>query len=142
MEILMTTVAQWMKKPVTVDDQVSIMEASHLMKEEHIPYLPVMHKGKLVGLLTSNSITKSTPGKATSLDTWELHYLLSKIPVREAMISNPVTITPETDIREAAQLLHDRRISCVCVVNESGFLEGMLTVTDVLEAFLTLCKDV
>lgn len=137
----MTTVAHWMKKPITVEDTASIMEAVHLMKEERIPYLPVMRGGKLIGLLTEGSISKSTPGKATSLDTWELHYLLSKIPVKEAMISDPFTITPASDIREAAQLLHDRRLSCLCVVDQAGGLEGILTVTDVLEAFLTLCKN-
>jgi acetoin utilization protein AcuB len=137
----MTTVAQWMKKPVTIDDDSSIMEATHLMKEERIPYLPVMHKGKLTGLLTETSISKSTPGKATSLDTWELHYLLSKIPVKEAMIREPYTVAPEADIREAAQFLHDKRLSCLCVVNGEGILTGILTVTDVLEALLALCKD-
>jgi acetoin utilization protein AcuB len=137
----MTTVAQWMKKPVTIDDDSSIMEATHLMKEERIPYLPVMHKGKLIGLLTETSISKSTPGKATSLDTWELHYLLSKIPVKEAMFREPYTVLPEADIREAAQLLHDRRLSCLCVVCSEGILVGILTVTDVLEALLALCKE-
>jgi acetoin utilization protein AcuB len=136
----MTTVAQWMKKPVTIEDDSSIMEATHLMKEERIPYLPVMHKGKLIGLLTETSISKSTPGKATSLDTWELHYLLSKIPVKEAMFRDPYTVLPEADIREAAQFLHDRRLSCLCVANSEGILVGILTVTDVLEALLALCK--
>lgn len=107
----------------------------------NVIFLPVRRGGKPTGLLTEGSISKSTPGKATSLDTWELHYLLSKIPVKEAMISNPFTITPTSDIREAAQLLHDRRLSCLCVVDQAGGLEGILTVTDVLEAFLTLCKN-
>ncbi len=137
----MTTVTQWMKKPITIEDDSSIMEATHIMKEERIPFLPVMHKGKLVGLLTEGSISKSTPGKATSLDTWELHYLLSKIPVKEAMIRDPYTVLPEADIREAARFLHDRRLSCLCVVSSEGELVGILTVTDVLEALLTLCKD-
>lgn len=136
----MTTVAQWMKKPITIEDDSSIMEATHLMKEERIPFLPVMNQGKLIGLLTENSISKTTPGKATSLDTWELHYLLSKIPVKEAMIRDPYTVLPELDIREAAQFLHDRRLSCLCVVNSEGILVGILTVTDVLEALLALCK--
>jgi acetoin utilization protein AcuB len=137
----MTTVAHWMKIPITIEDDSSIMEATHLMKEERIPYLPVMHKGKLIGLLTENSISKSTPGKANSLDTWELHYLLSKIPVKEAMIRDPYTVSPEVDIREAAQFLHDRRLSCLCVVTGEGILTGILTVTDVLEALLALCNE-
>ncbi len=137
----MVKVAQWMKKPVTVEDSSSIMEAIHLMKEEEIPYLPVMQKGKLVGLVTESSISKSTPGKATSLDTWELHYLLSKIPVKEAMISSPYWVPPEMDIRRAAQLLHDKRLNCLCVVDGEGSLVGIITVTDVLEALLSLCTD-
>jgi acetoin utilization protein AcuB len=75
----MNTVAHWMtKNPVTVPEDASIIEAIHLMKEKGIRRLPVMAQGRLVGLITERMIKDYTPGKATSLDPWEVHYLLSK----------------------------------------------------------------
>jgi acetoin utilization protein AcuB len=136
----MEKVSRWMKKALVIEDNASLIEAIHLMKEENIRHLPVMHKDKLVGLLTDSSIQRSTPGKATSLDTWELHYLLSKIPVTESMISDPYTVSPATDIVDAAQLMHDKKLYGLCVVNDLGNLEGILSITDVLEAFIGLCK--
>ncbi len=137
----MNKIANWMKKALTIDYDAPLIEAIHLMKEENIRHLPVMHHDKLAGLLTEYSIRRSTPGKATSLDTWELHYLLSKIPVKEAMISDPYTISPDADIMEAAQLMHDKKLYGLCVMNEDGQLAGILTVTDVLEAFICIFKN-
>jgi len=136
----MDKVSTWMKKALTIEDKSSLIEAIHIMKEENIRHLPVMRKEKLIGLLTEGSIQRSTPGKATSLDTWELHYLLSKIPVTESMISNPYTVSPDADIVTAAQLMHDKKLYGLCVVNDQGNLEGILSITDLLEAFIELCK--
>lgn len=130
-----------MKKAVTIEFDAPLIEAIHLMKEENIRHLPVMHHDKLAGLLTEYSIRRSTPGKATSLDTWELHYLLSKIPVKEAMISDPYTISPNADIMDAAQLMHDKKLYGLCVMDEKGHLVGILTITDVLEAFIRIFKN-
>ena len=137
----MDKVSKWMKKALTIEDNVSLIEAIHLMKEENLRHLPVMHKEKLVGLLTEYSIQRSTPGKATSLDTWELHYLLSKVPVKQAMITDPYTVSDNADIIEAVQLMHDKKLYGLCVINEQGNLAGILTITDVLEAFLTISKE-
>ena len=137
----MDKVSKWMKKALTIEDNVSLIEAIHLMKEENLRHLPVMHKEKLVGLLTEYSIQRSTPGKATSLDTLELHYLLSKVPVKQAMITDPYTVSDNADIIEAVQLMHDKKLYGLCVINEQGNLAGILTITDVLEAFLTISKE-
>jgi acetoin utilization protein AcuB len=137
----MDKVSKWMKKALTIEDNVSLIEAIHLMKEENLRHLPVMHKERLVGLLTEYSIQRSTPGKATSLDTWELHYLLSKVPVKQAMITDPYTVSDNAYMIEAVQLMHDKKLYGLCVINEQGNLAGILTITDVLEAFLTLCKE-
>lgn len=137
----MNQVANWMKKALTIEYDAPLIEAIHLMKEENIRHLPVMHHDKLAGLLTEYSIRRSTPGKTTSLDTWELHYLLSKIPVKEAMISDPYTISPDADIMDAAQLMHDKKLYGLCVMDEKGQLAGILTITDLLEAFISIFRN-
>jgi acetoin utilization protein AcuB len=81
-----------------------------------------------------------SPGKATSLDTWEVHYLLSKTPVKEAMNPEPHTTTPDAPLVEAAKTIRDHKLYGLCVVNESGDLVGILTIKDLIEALFYLSE--
>lgn len=138
----MTRVETWMTKdPVTIDAEASIVEAIHLLKEKNVRRLPVMKKGKFVGLLTERMLKEYTPSKATSLDTWEVHYILSKTPVKEAMNPNPLTVTPDTDLIDAAQLLHDNKLNGICITDIRGNLVGILTTTNILEALIAICRN-
>ena len=138
----MTKVSRWMtKNPITVEDSTTIIEAIHIMKERNIRRLPVMRKGKLVGLLTDRMLKEYTPSKATSLDTWEIHYLLSKTPVTEAMNPKPYKITADSDLPDACQLIHDNKLYGLCVVDDKGDLVGILTTTNILQALITICKN-
>ena len=138
----MTRVETWMTKdPVTIDAEASIVEAIHLLKEKNVRRLPVMRKGKFVGLLTERMLKEYTPSKATSLDTWEVHYILSKTPVKDAMNPTPLTVSPDTDLIEAAQLIHDRKLNGICVTDIRGNLVGILTMTNILEALIAICKN-
>ena len=131
------TVADWMtKKPFTIEEDASVIEAIHLLKEKNIRRLPVMKRGKLVGLVTEKMLFGYMPAKASSLDQWELHYLLSKTPVKAAMNAKPHTVTPETPLADAAKMIHDRKLNGITVVNDKGELVGLLTTTNALEALI------
>ncbi|MRR35563.1 CBS domain-containing protein [bacterium] len=138
----MTTVGRWMTiNPITIDKDATVIEAIHLMKEKNIRRLPVMDKGKVAGILTEKMVADFKPSKATSLDTWEVHYILSKTPVTEAMNPKPYKVKPETELTEAAQLLHDRKLNGVLVMDDSDNLVGILTTTNALEALIEICRD-
>lgn len=137
----MTTVEKWMTKtPITIEEDASIIEAIHLMKEKGIRRLPVMARGKFVGLITERMIKDYTPGKATSLDTWEVHYLLSKTAVKEVMNPRPHTVTPDTDLATAAQSILDHKLYGLCVVDAKGQLVGIMSVGDMLKAVVEFAK--
>lgn len=137
----MSKVEQWMTPhPITIDQEASMIEAIHLMKEKSIRRLPVMHKGRFVGLVTDRMIKDYSPGKATSLDTWEVHYLLSKTPVKEVMNPHPHTVTPDVELGVAAQLFLEHKLYGLCVVNEQGELMGIMSVGDMLRAVVEFCK--
>ena len=136
-----THVADWMtKNAITIAEDASIIEAIHLLKEKNIRRLPVMRHGKIAGVVTEKMLLSFSPGKSSSLDAWEAHYLLSRTPVRDAMNSNPHMVTPETDIMDAAKLLHDRKLNGVLVVNENRDLVGIFTTTNALEALMALAS--
>ncbi len=134
-------VKDWMtKNPVTIEDSASIIEAIHRMMEKGIRRLPVMHKGRLAGIVTDRMLKDYSPGKATSLDTWEVHYLLSKTPVTEAMNAKPKTTRPEAKLTDAARQIRDNKLYGLCVTNEAGDLVGILTIKDLIEALFYLAE--
>jgi acetoin utilization protein AcuB len=135
------TVGDWMTdSPITIEEDASVLEAIHLLKEKNIRRLPVMRAGRLVGLVTEKMLLGYMPAKGTSLDQWELHYLLSRTPVRSAMNPSPHTVTPETPLADAARLLHDRKLNGVLVLDAKGDLVGLLTTTNALEALIELAS--
>ncbi len=137
----MTKVRRWMTpSPMTIDDGASIVEAIHKLKEKNIRRLPVMHGGKVVGVVTEKMLKDFTPSKATSLDTWEVHYLLARTPVTSAMNSAPHKVSPDDEIADVAKLMEDRKLNGVLVVDEKGGLVGILTTTNCLEALIGFAK--
>ena len=133
------TVKDWMtSNPITIDADASIMDALHEMKERDIRRLPVMRKGRLAGIVTDRMLKDYTPGKASSLDTWEAHYLLSKTSVVEAMNPNPHTVTPDAPLTDAAMIIRDHRLYGLCVVDREDNLVGILTIKDLIEALFYL----
>jgi acetoin utilization protein AcuB len=139
----MTKVRRWMTpKPITIEDTSTIVEAIHLLKEKNIRRLPVMRKGKLVGVVTEKTLKDFTPSKATSLDTWEVHYLLARTPVSAAMNPKPHQVKPEDDIADVARLLHDRKLNGVLVMDDKAQLVGILTTTNALEALMAFAKAI
>ncbi|HSB20015.1 MAG TPA: CBS domain-containing protein [Anaeromyxobacteraceae bacterium] len=143
MDPMKTKVRDWMTpNPITIDAGATIVEAIHLLKEKNIRRLPVTKGGKLVGLVTERMLLSFSPGKSTSLDTWEVHYLLAKTPVTAAMNAKPHTVGPDTDLADCAQLIHDRKLNGIMVVDKSGELAGILTTTNALEALIWFTKQV
>jgi acetoin utilization protein AcuB len=135
------TVADWMtRNPITIDDEASIIEALHLMREKNVRRLPVMHKGRLAGVITDRMLKDYSPGKATTLDTWEVHYLLSRTAVKEAMNPHPHTVTPDSELTKAALTIRDNRLYGLCVVDDKGDLVGILTIKDLIEALFYLSE--
>ncbi len=131
------TVGDWMTPdPITIEEDATVLEAIHLLQEKGVRRLPVMRAGRLVGLVTEKMLLGYLPAKATALDRWELHALLSRTSVRQAMNPSPHTVTPDTPLADAARLLHDRKLNGVLVLSPQGDLVGVLTTTNALEALI------
>ena len=106
----MSKVEKWMSTEVVViEKDATVIEAIHLMKEKNIQRLPVMDKGKIAGIVTEKLLAEFRPSRATSLDLWEIHYILSKAVVAEAMNPSPCKVKPDTGLSDCALLLHRGR---------------------------------
>ena len=129
----------WMTSDVmTIDEDTSMMKASEIMKENNIRRLPVMHKGKLVGIVTDRDIKEASPSKATTLDVHELYYLLSELKVKDIMSTNVFTIGPEETVEKAAVKMLEHRISGLPVVNDKGKVVGVITQWDIFKVLVSL----
>ncbi len=123
------------KNPVTISPEASFFEARNLIHEKGIRHLPVVDKNSsLVGIVTDRDIREAAPSDATLLSVQELNYLLGKLKVSSFMTPKTklITISPDTLIEEAVQLMHDNKIGCLPVV-EGGKLYGIFTETDALD---------
>jgi len=119
------------ENPLTVDSETSIVDAKKIMKENNIRRLPVVDKGKLVGMVTQRMILEASPSPATSLSIHELHYLISKMKVKEIMVKNPITLSPDTTFEEALLLGQEKRIGAFPVVDKEK-LVGITTESDLV----------
>jgi len=106
----------------TVGPEDLIDLAASVMEWRHVRHVPVEDKnGRLVGLLSSRSLLRLV-GRGRSR---------SRVAVREIMIRDPVTVSPDASTREAIALLRRHGIGCLPVV-EDGSLVGVLTASDFL----------
>lgn len=123
------------KNPITVDSETLVLDAQKIMKENNIRRLPIVEKGKLVGIVTQHDILEASPSPATSLSIHELNYLLAKMKVKEVMKKNPVTLTSDMPFEEALKIGQEKKIGSFPVVDK-GKLVGIATESDIVR-FLT-----
>jgi CBS domain-containing protein len=122
--------------PITIDSKTVLPDAHRLMQDSHIRRLPVVERGKLVGIVTLGDIREAEPSQATTLSIYEVHYLLSKLTVERIMSRNPITIAPDHTIRDAARLMLEHKIGGLPVVEpQTGKLVGIITESDIFRIF-------
>jgi len=119
----------------TVNPEQTVVDVMALMREKRIRRVPVVEKGKLVGLLTDGDLREISPSPATTLSVWELNNLIAKITVRDVAKKKVVTCPPDMRLEDAALLMMDRKISGLPVVDE-GKLVGIITLVEITRAFL------
>lgn len=131
-------VSDWMtRKVVTVSPEDSISRAVQIMREKKIKHIPVVKDNKLRGIISDRDIREFGPSKATSLDIYELHYLLAKTKVKTVMKSKVITAAPDMPIEEAARMLHDENIGSLPVV-EQGKLAGIISDRDIFTVLIDI----
>ena len=132
-------VSNWMSKNIiTVDENESMHGAMKLLKEHDIHMLPVMKKGKLVGIVTDRDLKKASASDATTLEIHELFYLLTLIKVKDLMAKEVITVPADFTVEETAQVLQINKISGVPVVNIEGQIVGTITKTDLFRVLISL----
>ena len=124
-------VIEWMTpNPTTITPTTTLPEAHRIMRERKVRRLPVVDGGELAGIVTLGDIREAEPSKATTLDVWELPYLLDRLTADQFMTKKVYTVTPSTPIRDAANLMLVHRISGLPVMDKNKVV-GIITESDI-----------
>jgi acetoin utilization protein AcuB len=123
------------KNPTTVESETLLLDARRVMKEKNFRRLPVVDKGKLVGIVTKKDLDEAVPLPTTASLAHEFHSQLSRMKVKEVMKKNPITVSPDTPFEDALRVGQKNRIRSFPVV-ENGKLVGITTESDIVQ-FLT-----
>lgn len=123
---------------VTIDADDSMQHAISLMKEHNISMLPVLKKGELVGIVSDGDLKRASASDATTLDVHEILYLISKIKIKDIMTKTPVTVHPDCTTEETAQILVEKKISGVPVVDSADNIVGIITRDDLFNLLISM----
>ena len=117
------------RNPITLDEQKTVRDAKQLMEQYSIGGLPVLSKGKLVGIITKRDIRFES-----DLNTLVKNRMTSK---------NLITVDSDTSNEDAKKILQKHRIERLLVVDKKNNLDGLITVKDLTkkEEFPFSTKD-
>jgi CBS domain-containing protein len=145
------TVADIMtSNPMTVKPETPLKEAIAIIAKNKISGLPVVdEEDKLVGIISENDLMWQETGVEPPpyimiLDSViylenpnryekEIHKALGET-VQDVMTEKPITITADKPVKQAARLLHDKKIRRLPVIDEQGKVIGIITQGDIIRA--------
>ena len=125
---------------VTVSPEAGILAAQTLMAQNRIRHLPVVvEDDMLVGIVTDRDIRSAMP--STVLSEGEKaaeEKRLAAMTVKDIMTANPVTVSPTQTLEDALLMIHKLKVGAFPVVDAQGKIEGIISVRDLLRAFVNV----
>lgn len=133
-------VRNWMTKDViTATPDTSLLKIGKLMRDHNVRRLPVVDsKGRVKGIVSDRDVRDASPSKATTLDMYEMHYLLAEIKAANIMTPDPLTVKPTDTVENAAMLMLDNKIGGLPVVDDNGEMVGIIADHDVFKALVNI----
>jgi acetoin utilization protein AcuB len=114
------------QKIVTISPDKRVGQALKLMQKHKIRHVPVMEHDRMVGWITSRDLREVL-----------LASMLEEIKVGDVMVQAPLSVTPDTEVEEAARLIHEHKIGGMPVM-EGEKLVGVITMLDLISAFIAM----
>ncbi len=126
------------RRVTTVRPEARLSEAAQLMRVRKIRHLPVVdHTGRVVGMVTDRDLRQALFAPAVQAEAEDVLGVLEALSVGDIMTRSVVSVRAATSIRDAARLMHERKLGALLVVERERLI-GLLTETDVLGAFQEL----
>jgi acetoin utilization protein AcuB len=124
--------------PVTLSPEDSLLEALETMRLRGVRHFPVTVAGVLVGLVTEGDLKRAEPSTLTDSEE-DFNRVMEGTTISRIMIQNPVTVTTQTPLLEAAETVHGTKYGALPVVSD-GRLVGILTDNDLIHALVDVLR--
>ncbi|MGD9081472.1 MAG: CBS domain-containing protein [Desulfobacterales bacterium] len=128
------------RKVITVTPDDGIFKAQELMAANKIRHLPVIEsENRLIGVVTDRDIRSALPYKFfKESPSEEEKKNFAELKIKDIMTQNPITISPTYTLQDALLMIQDARVGALPVVDENGILSGIISVRDLLRAFINV----
>lgn len=128
------------RKVITIDKEASLFEAQERMSANKIRHLPVVDsQNRLTGIVTDRDIRSAMPfSLLKGDDNGEEKAKIAALKVKDIMTANPITISPMYTIQDALLMIQREKVGAFPVVDSDGTLTGILSVRDLLRAFVNV----
>lgn len=126
---------------IVISPTMTLPAANALMREARIRHLPVVENNRLVGLISRGDLREASATASINADSYELHFMLSRLTVGKLMTRKVFTVTPDAPVVFAAELMTEQKIAGLPVVDEAGSVIGIVTESDLLRMLVTKLRE-
>lgn len=128
------------RKVTTVDKQIGLLDAQKLMQDHQIRHLPVVDAtNTLVGIVTDRDVRSALPYRlAKGESDAEESEKYAHLTVADVMTTDLLTISPNNTLQDAILLIEQKKVGAFPVVDDNKKLVGILSVRDLLRAFINV----
>ena len=134
----MTVKEVMVKEVATLDVNDELSMANDIMRLGRIRHLPVVDGSRLVGLVSERDLFRSSLAQVLGYGGAESRNLMKALRIKDIMVREVATISPEARLFDAVKLMIEKKIGCLPVV-EDDRLVGLITETDILQQYLQVC---
>jgi CBS domain-containing protein len=124
------------RNPITVTPEEALKDAVWKMERGHFRHLPVVdNDGKLIGILSDRDVRLIRPSLAL-VGKEDAMVQLWSLAVQQAAVFDPISVKPETTLKEAAELMLRWHVGGLPVADDQNRLVGIITYTDLLREYV------
>jgi acetoin utilization protein AcuB len=128
--------------PITIRPDDSLQTVMEYMNQHGCRRIPVVENGQLMGIITDRDVRLMINSPVVLRERWQDEFLLHNTPVGGCMTLDPITIAPDAPLQDAAQVMLDKKISGLPVIeSETGKLVGIITVSDLMKALIAVLSE-
>jgi len=126
------------RKVITLDQEANIFDAQELMAKNNIRHLPIVDQNRhLIGIVTDRDIRSVLPYRFFEMSPGEKEKFAA-LKVKDVMTKDPITISPTYTIQDALLMIQNSKVGALPVVDDERRLKGILSVRDLLRAFINV----
>ncbi len=109
----------------------TLLLAKDIMNLGRIRHFPVVEDDEVVGVVSQRDLYRASLGTVMQYGEKAQRAFLESVAVKEVM-ADPISISPDATVRDAARLMLEHKIGCLPVLEDSR-LVGIVTETDMLQ---------